>query len=352
MIKEGIQKLIESRDLTMDEASKIMEEIMVGEAKSSQIASFLTALRIKGETTDEITALVEVMRKHSVKINPKVSGKLVDTCGTGGDKIKTFNISTCAAFVIAGAGIPVAKHGNRSVTSTCGSADLLEDFGMKLDSNPEVTEAAIEKVGIGFLFAPTFHPAMKHVATVRRDLGIRTVFNIIGPLSSPALVNNQVLGVFDSSKIESLAIVLKNLGSEEVMVVSGLDGVDEISTFGKTKIAHLKHGKIRVYESVPSDFGVKEVDVSEIVGSTREKNVEMAFKILRGSSQDRARVDAVLVNAAAGIVVGGGSDKFEDALEIARTSLTNGSSYQKLKELIHFQGKYTSRLEELERKFG
>ena len=352
MIKDVIQKLVEKKDLTDGEAIEIMSEIMSGEAKPSQIASFLTALRMKGETVEEITAFAKVMRERSLRINPQVNGKMIDTCGTGGDKVKTFNISTCAAFVIAGAQVTVAKHGNKAVTSSCGSADLLENFGLKLDVEPRSVEEAVEKVGIGFLYAPAFHPAMKHATPVRREICIRTVFNILGPLVSPAQVSNQVLGVYTPDLVEPLSYVLRNLGSESAMVVHGLDGLDEVSTIGITRISHLQKGMVKVYELSPGDFGVKKADPTEVKSSTLEGNVETAFKILTGKLKKGAKRDAVLVNASVGLVVARKTDDFKDGMELGRESIDSGRAYNKLRELVHFHGNDVSKLEELERRFA
>ncbi|HJW27847.1 MAG TPA: anthranilate phosphoribosyltransferase, partial [Saprospiraceae bacterium] len=257
MIREGIQKIIEDSNLTFDESAEIMREIMSGKTTNAQTAAFLTALRMKGEAVEELIAFVQVMRSNCLQIQPKINRRLVDTCGTGGDKIKTFNVSTAAAFVIAGAGVPVAKHGNRSVTSKCGSADVLEKLGLNLSLQPKEVEAAIEQVGIGFMFAPSFHPAMKFAAEPRREIGIRTVFNILGPLTNPASASAQLLGVYEPKLVTPMAHALGRLGCQEAMVVHGLDGLDEISTVGKTVIAHLKEGNVVRTERKPSDFGVK-----------------------------------------------------------------------------------------------
>ena len=245
MIREGIQKLIEGNSLTTDESGEIMREVMSGKATNSQTAAFLTALRMKGEAVEELIAFASVMREHSSQIHPHVQGRLVDTCGTGGDKIKTFNVSTAAAFVIAGAGVAVAKHGNRAVTSKSGSADVLEKLGLNLNLQPKAVERIIEKVGIGFMFAPAFHPAMKYAAEPRREIGIRTVFNLLGPLTNPACANAQLLRRLrlETDCVQWL-MRFKRLGCEEAMVVHGLDGLDEVSTVGKTAIAHLKDGEV------------------------------------------------------------------------------------------------------------
>jgi len=282
MIKEKIRKLVNGADLTHEESTASMKQIMSGEATNAQIGAFLTALRIKGETSDEITAFTSVMKQYCRRIHPTVKGRLVDTCGTGGDKIKTFNISTTAAFVVAGADVSVAKHGNRSVTSKCGSADVLERLGLKLSMAPEEVEKVIEEVGVGFMFAPAFHPAMKHAIGPRREVGIRTVFNVLGPLTNPADANAQLLGVYDSRLTEPLAYSLKSLGSEEAMVVHGLEGLDEISTIGKTAISWLKDGEVTTREMVSQDFGVKQAKIEDIKGTTPEESAAITFKILNG----------------------------------------------------------------------
>jgi len=353
MIKEGIQKLIDGKDLTRQESQEIMKEIMSGKATNAQIAAFLAALRIKGETVDEITAFAKVMKEYCCHVHPSVKGRLIDTCGTGGDKIKTFNISTTAAFVVAGAGVVVAKHGNRSVTSKSGSADVLERLGLNLNMEPEAVEKSIEKVGIGFMFAPTFHPAMKYAIGPRRELGIRTVFNVLGPLTNPANANAQLLGVYDRKLSESLAHVLKNLGCEEAMVVHGLDGLDEVSTIGKTVISWLKEDEIVTIETVPKDFGVKLATPEEIKGTTPDESAEITFKILNGSCDiNNPKREIVLVNAAVGIIVGGKAEDFSYGIELARESVDSGAAYKKLKALVKASNGNLSKLEELELKYG
>jgi len=353
VIKEGIQKLIDGMNLTYEESQKIMKEIMSGNATDAQIAAFLTALRMKGETVDEVTAFTEVMKEFCSRIHPKVNGRLLDTCGTGGDRIKTFNISTTAAFVVAGAGVAVAKHGNRSVTSNCGSADVLERLGLNLNLEPKAVETAIETIGIGFMFAPAFHPAMKCAIGPRREIGIRTVFNILGPLTNPANANAQLLGVYDRALIESLANVLKNLGCEEAMVVYGLDGLDEISTIGKTAIAWLKENKVTTMETTPKDFSIKLARLEDITGTTPEESAENTFKILNEChTHDDPKEDIVLVNGAAGIIVGGKAEDFSYGMELARESINSGAAYKKLRTLIETCSGDLSKLEELESKYG
>jgi len=326
VIKEGIQKLIDGTDLTYEESQEIMKEIMSGKATNAQIAAFLTALRMKGETVNEITAFTEVMKEYCRRINPSVNGRLVDTCGTGGDKIKTFNISTTAAFVVAGAGVAVAKHGNRSVTSKSGSADVLERLGLNLNLEPEAVKNAIEKVGIGFMFAPAFHPAMKYAIGPRRELGIRTIFNVLGPLTNPADANAQLLGVYDRKLTEPLAHALKKLGCEEAMVVHGLDGLDEISTIGKTAISWLREGEVTTVETIPKDFGVKLARPEDVKGTTPEKSAEITFKILNGCCDiNDPKREIVLVNGVAGIIVGGKAEDFSYGMELARESIDSGA---------------------------
>lgn len=353
MIKEGIQKLIDGMDLTYEESQEIMKEIMSDNATDAQIAAFLTALRMIGETVDEITAFTEVMKEFCHQIHPKVSGRLLDTCGTGGDRIKTFNISTTAAFVVAGAGVAVAKHGNRSVTSKSGSADVLERLGLNLNLEPKAVETTIENIGIGFMFAPAFHPAMKCAIGPRREIGIRTVFNILGPLTNPANANAQLLGVYDRALIEPLANVLKNLGCEEAMVVHGHDGLDEISTIGKTAIAWLKEGKVATMETIPKDFGIKLAKLEDIKGTTPEESAEITFKILNGChGHDDPKEDIVLVNGAAGIIMGGKAENFSYGMELARESIDSGAAYKKLRTLIKTCNGDLSKLEELESNYG
>ena len=351
MIREGIQKIIEGIDLNYAESGEIMREVMSGKATNSQTAAFLTALRMKGEAVEELISFVSVMRSNCCLIHPNVQGRLVDTCGTGGDKIKTFNVSTAAAFVIAGAGVPVAKHGNRAVTSKSGSADVLEKLGLNLNLCPEVVQNIIEKIGVGFMFAPAFHPAMKYAAEPRREIGIRTVFNVLGPLTNPACAKAQLLGVYSAKLVAPLADALKKLGCEEAMVVHGLDGLDEISTFGKTMIAHLKDGKVEEMETAPKDFGVKTAGINDLHTFSAEKSAETIFQILNGNISKDAKAEIVLVNSAAGIIVGGKAENFTEGMEIARESIASGTAYSKLKALVKASGEGLSKLEELELKY-
>jgi anthranilate phosphoribosyltransferase len=352
MIREGIQKLIGCSDLTFKEASEIMREIMSGKATNIQTAAFLTALRMKGEIVEELLAFISVMRSNCCTIHPKVQGRLVDTCGTGGDKIKTFNVSTAAAFVIAGAGVKVAKHGNRAVSSKSGSADVLEKLGLNINLEPKAVEGIIEQVGVGFMFAPAFHPSMKYAAESRREIGIRTVFNVLGPLTNPACANAQLLGVYDAKLAVPIASVLEKLGCLEAMVVHGLDGLDEISTVGKTVIAHLKKGNVNKLDFVPSNFGVKTAVIADLQSSTADESAEIIFKILTGDKVDNAKAEIVLVNSAAGIIVGGKAENFKDGMEMARDSILSGAAFGKLKNLVNASAGNLQKLEELEAKYG
>jgi anthranilate phosphoribosyltransferase len=353
MIREGIAKLIGGTSLTSNEAQGVMREVMSGNATNSQIGAFLAALRMKGETVEELIAFAAVMREHCRRINPQVQDRLVDTCGTGGDKIKTFNISTAAAFVVAGAGVAIAKHGNRSVTSKSGSADVLEHLGLNLKMEPETVQATIEKVGVGFMFAPAFHPAMKYAIQPRREIGIRTVFNVLGPLTNPASAHAQLLGVYDKQLTTPLAYALEKLGCEEAMVVHGLDGLDEISTIGKTAVAWLKGGEVATMEVAPRDFGVKQARIADIRGTTPDESAEILFQILNGKCPpEDPKTEIVLVNSSAGIIVGGKAAEFSYGMELARESIESGAAYKKLKALIKASGGNLSKLEELESKHG
>lgn len=347
-MKSVISKILGGEDLTETEAENVMRTIMSGEATPAQIASFLTALRLKGETIEEITACARVMRQFASRINPKVEGTLVDTCGTGGDKIKTFNISTAVSLVAAGAGIPIAKHGNRSVTSKAGSADVMEALGVKIDLEPPKVERCIEEIGYGLMFAPVFHGAMKYATPVRREIGIRTVFNILGPLTNPANARAQVLGVYERSLVETLANVLGKLGIERAMVVHGLDGLDEISNLGKTQISELKSGEVKTYFVEPRDFGFDPAKPEDIKGYDRETNAILLLKLLKGGNGPRR--DIVLMNSAAAIIVGGKASDFKEGVEVAKGSIDSGNAYKKLLDLIKATGGDISKFEALEAK--
>ena len=353
IIKKGIQKLIHKSNLTYAESQEIMKKIMAGEATNSQITAILIGLRMKGETVTELKAFTEIMRKNCHQIKPIVKGRLVDTCGTGGDKIKTFNISTTAAFVIAGAEIAIAKHGNRSVTSKSGSADVLEQLGLNLKMTTDTVKKTIEQSGIGFMFAPVFHPAMRYAIKPRKEISVRTAFNLLGPLTNPASADAQLIGVFNPNLTEVIANVLNGLGCKEAMVVHGLDGLDEISTIGKTKISWLKETKVKTLEIKPSDFKLNRTNAENLKATNPDDSAKVIFNILYGNyNLDNPKTEIVLINSAAGIIVGGQADDFVSGIEIARKSILSGAAYKKLKELIKKSDGDLSKIEDLEAKYG
>ncbi|MFA6431502.1 MAG: anthranilate phosphoribosyltransferase [Candidatus Margulisiibacteriota bacterium] len=332
MLKEAIKKLVAGIDLTREESSFAMDEIMNGNATPSQIAAFITALSIKKETAEEITGCSESMRSHSIKIFPQAKD-LVDTCGTGGDSSGTFNISTAAAIVAAGAGVSVAKHGNRSVSSRSGSADVLEVLGVKVDIDPKKVEACINQAGIGFIYAPSFHKAMRFAAPTRKEIGIRTIFNILGPLTNPAAASSQLLGVYKRELAYVMAEVLKKLGTVHAMVVCSHDGLDEISISAKTRVAHLKDGKIKEYDIKPQDFGIKIASKNEILGSSPNENAEIILSIIREKEKGPKR-DVVVLNAGAAIFVGGKAADIKQGIKMAEASIDSGMAQKKLQALI------------------
>ncbi|MEM2618088.1 MAG: anthranilate phosphoribosyltransferase [Candidatus Hadarchaeales archaeon] len=346
MLQEAIKKLVEFQDLTEEEARGAMREIMTGSATPAQIASFLTALRMKGEKVEEIFALAQTMREFSLKVRPRVGGRLVDTCGTGGDKIKTFNISTCSMFVAAGSGVKIAKHGNRSVTSKAGSADVLEFLGARIDLGPEGVERCIEEVGVGFMFAPVFHPSMKHALGPRREIGVRTVFNILGPLTNPAGAKGQLLGVYHPSLTEIIAGVLRKLGVERAMVVHGLDGLDELSTLGKSKVSELRSGELKTYEISPEQFNLPRARAEDLLGAGVEENAKILLQILKGHKGPKR--DIVLLNSAAAIWAGALVDDLGEGIELAAESIDSGSAYRKLVDFIACTGGDLQKLRALE----
>ena len=351
MMKTGIQKLTQKIELSYDDSKTIMQEIMSGETTPAQIGAFLAALHMKGETPNEISAFAHVMYDYCNHIYPHAKGRILDIVGTGGDQLKTFNISTIAAFVAAGVGITVAKHGNRSVTSRCGSADVLETLGYNLTLTPSEVEHIISNVGIGFMFAPAFHPAMKYAIQPRREIGIRTVFNILGPLTNPAKANALVLGVFNEKWLQPMAEVLQSLGCEEAMVLHGLDGLDELSTVGSTKIHWLRNNEITSTVVHPKDFGFKTVNPKVLLGNNPEVNAHLAYQILTNQlSVDDPRNEIVLLNASAGIVVAGIADNLIEGIELARESIESGHAYIKLNQMIRTSKGDLTVLEEFERK--
>ncbi len=345
-VQDAISKLVEKKDLTTLEATRAMKCIMSGEASPAQIGGFLATLRLKGETISEITAFAKVMRDFAARINPRVKGVLVDTCGTGGDKIKTFNVSTAVSLVAAGAGVPIAKHGNRSVTSKSGSADVLEALGVKIDLDPGGVERCIQEIGYGFMFAPVFHKAMRHALPVRKEVGIRTVFNVLGPLTNPANARAQVLGVYDVSFTVTLAKVLNGLGVKRAMVVHGLAGLDEISTLGPTQISELKGGKVKTYTVTPEEFGIRRTKTAAIVGSDVEENARMLLRVLK--CEEGPHRDVVLLNAAAAIMVGGKASDIKKGLKLAAGAIDSGKAYEKLAQLVQCSGGDSQKLKMLE----
>lgn len=330
MIKQAIEILVSGQSLSIEEAAQVMEEIMSGEATPAQFGAFVTALRVKGESVEEITGLAKVMRAKAIPVN--VSGPTVDTCGTGGDASGTFNISTTAAFVVAGAGLRVAKHGNRAMTSGCGSADVLEALGVKIGLGAEGVQDCLERVGIGFMFAPIFHPAMKYAVAPRREIGIRTVFNILGPLTNPAGAQAQVIGVSDESLAPKMAHVLQGLGCRHVLVVHGEDGLDEISINEKTTIWELKGSTLSCYTVAPEEFGFRRAKIEEIKGGTTNDNAIMLKDVLEGKKGPRC--DVVVLNAAAGLVAGDLAGNFREGIELAEESIDSGKALNKLQEFI------------------
>ena len=331
MIPEAIGKVIEGHDLSESEMIGVMDQIMSGEATPAQIGSFITALRMKGETIDEITGGARVMREKAVKIKAS-SSTVVDTCGTGGDGANTFNISTTGAFVVAGAGITVAKHGNRSVSSNCGSADVLKALGVNIEADPHTVERCLEQVGIGFLFAPLLHGAMKYAIGPRKEIGIRTVFNMLGPLTNPAEADAQVIGLYAGDLTEKIAAVLKNLGTKHAFVVHGDDGLDEISLTDRTKISELKDGKVSTYWIGPEEFNMKRCSPEDLKGGSPEENAGIIRDVLNGKKGSKR--DIVLLNAAAAIVAGGKANNIAEGIQVASESIDSGASQKKLDELV------------------
>ena len=330
LARQAIEKIIGRQDLAGDEARTLMHAIMSGALPDAQIAAMLTALRMKGETVDEIAGFAGAMREFSVSISPRRSG-LVDTCGTGGDSRGTFNISTATALIAAAMGIPVAKHGNRAVSSQCGSADVLEALGVNIDLKPGAVAELIDRVGIGFLFAPNHHPAMKHAATARKQLGVRTVFNLLGPLTNPAGVKRQLIGVFHRELTEVVCRVLHHLGSEKAFVVHGLDGVDEVSITGETIVSALENGKTRTYRFTPEEAGLDRKGLAEICGGSVRENAAYIEDILSGSNG--ARSDAALLNVGFVAALANRAKTPEEGVRLARETIESGKAIILLDDL-------------------
>jgi len=331
MIKDVIAKVVDHLDITEGEMADAMNQIMSGEATDAQIGCLITALRMKGETIDEIAGAARVMREKALHISAG-AGPIVDTCGTGGDRLGTFNISTTAAFIAAGAGVKVAKHGNRSVSSKSGSADVLRSLGVNIEAKVERVEECLHGAGIGFLFAPLMHGAMKYAIGPRREMGIRTIFNILGPLTNPAGADCQVLGVFDGALTEPLAYVLDKLGTRRAMVVHGMDGLDEITLTAGTKISELNKGNVITYVFTPEDYGLQRCSMDELLGGTSEDNAQITLDILNGVEGPTAEI--ALINAAAAIKVSGAVAELDEGLIIARESVKSGAAMSKLEQII------------------
>jgi anthranilate phosphoribosyltransferase len=330
-IKEAIKKAISKEDINQEDAYKVALDIMSGEATDAQIASLLTALRIKGETVDEITGFVKAMRDKVTKIKAPEE-YLVDTCGTGGDNAGTFNISTISAIVAAGAGCKVAKHGNRCVSSNCGSADLLKELGVNIENPPEKIEKCIEEAGVGFLFAPLLHPAMKYAIGPRREMGVRTIFNILGPLTNPAGAKRQLLGVYSKELTTPIANVLANLDSIHCMIVHGEDGLDEITTTGKTFVSELKDGTVTEYTISPGDFGMTRRDPEDLKGGTPQNNAQIALNLLEGGTGGKREI--TILNSGAAIYVAGKAETLSEGIEKAKESIDSGEALKTLEKLI------------------
>jgi anthranilate phosphoribosyltransferase len=326
-IQEAIAKLIDGQNLTRDEMTGVMNQIMSGEATDAQIGAFLIALRIKGESVDEIVGAAAVMREKATLITTK-HRVVVDTCGTGGDHSGTFNISTTAAFVVAGSGLCVAKHGNRAATSRSGSADVLKALGVNIEASPETMSRCLDEVGIGFLFAVSLHGAMKYAIGPRREVGARTIFNALGPLTNPAGATRQVIGVYSPALTETLATVLGTLGSEHVFVVHGLDGLDEMTLTGPTRVSELKNGSVSTYDVSPSDFGLSQASASDLAGGEADENAAMTLAILKGETGPKR--DIVLLNAAAAIVAGGKAAALAEGVKVAAEAIDSGNALAKL----------------------
>ena len=335
--KQALEQVLAGHDLAHADMLNLMQQVMSGELTPAQIAGLVIALRVKGESVDEITAAATVMRELSTKVEIADKTHLIDTCGTGGDGIQTFNISTCAAFAAAAAGAKVAKHGGRSVSSTCGSADVLEALGVNMNVSPAQVAKCVDEIGIGFMFAPNHHSAMKHAAPVRRELGVRTIFNLLGPLTNPANAHRQIMGVFSKDLTLKLAKVLQNLGSKHVLVVHGADGMDEISFTGDTFVAELKDGKISEYTLNPAQFGLKIHALKSIKVENAEQSKAIILDVLVGkhsAGKQSAARDIVLLNAGAAIYVAGLQASIHAGIEHAANVIDSGAARQKLNELI------------------
>jgi anthranilate phosphoribosyltransferase len=336
MFREHLKRIIEGNDLSEAQMAEMMTEIFSGNVSDAQIGAMMAALATKGETFTELAGAARAMRRKALRIDVP-SATIVDTCGTGGDSAGTFNISTTTAFVVAGCGAVVAKHGNRSVSSKCGSADLLEALGVNLNVEPEIVEEAVAEIGIGFLFAPLYHSAMRFAATARKEIGLRSIFNMLGPLTNPAAANCQLLGVYAPKLTEMFAEALKLLGTKRAFVVHGHDGLDEISICAPTRISELRDGMIRTYDISPEKFFGKAAAPLDLMGGTAEENADITRRILSGEKGPRR--DVVLINAAAALMSTGMADTFEGGIEMAATAIDDGKAEEKLTRLVEFTQK-------------
>ena len=340
MIRECIEAIVSGRDLDTDEAATAMNEIMTGQASPAQIGALVTALRMKGESVDELVGLARVMRRNALRVN--VEGPVIDTCGTGGDGAGTFNISTASALVTAAAGVKVAKHGNRSASSACGSADVLEACGVKVDLRPSQVEECLQRVGIGFMFAPVFHPAMRHAAGPRREIGIRTIFNILGPLTNPAGAQYQVLGVAREELGEKMAEALARLGTERTLVTHGEDGTDEFSPTGTTRVWDVTGRSVNFYAVTPEEAGLKRCKLAALKGGTPEENRDMMERVLQG--EQGAICDAVALNAGAALLVAGVERNLRLGVQHAKVLMDQGEPWRKLQELAELSQEIGARV--------
>ena len=334
MFRENLNRIIRRTDLSDIQMNQMISDILNGTIPDTQIAAFMAALATKGETHEELAGAAQAMRKHAVRIHCNAS-TVIDTCGTGGDGMNTFNISTTAAFVVAGCGVTVAKHGNRSVSSKCGSADVLEGMGVNLDTDPEIVEEAIEEIGIGFLFAPKYHGAMRYAAKARKESGIRSIFNMLGPLSNPAAANCQLLGVYAPELTEMFANALKRLGTKRAFVVHGHDGLDEISVCAPTRISELNNGIIKTYDIKPEDFFGETADSDDIIGGDVNTNIAITQAILSGQEKGSKR-NVVLINSAAALMAAGKADTLKLGIAQAEESIDSGRALEKLNALAAY----------------
>ena len=337
MIKEAISMLVDGKSMNTEEAAQVMEEIMTGVVTPAQFGAFVTALRLKGETVEEITGLAQIMRNHSLKVD--IVDPVTDVVGTGGDGCNTFNISTTTALVAAGAGLKIAKHGNRAASSACGAADVLEALGVKIDLTPEQVKQCLNEVGIGFMFAASFHPAMKYAGPPRREIGIRTVFNILGPLTNPASAETYLLGVADGSLVETMAKVLQSLGCKHALVVHGDDGLDEITLTANTRVCEVTGGEIKNYEISPEGLGFSKTGMDSLKGGTAKENAALLKDILNGKQGPQR--DIVLMNAAAALVAGKRTRTLREGVETAVESIDSGKAMEKLESLINLTSSFS-----------